>query len=56
MSRAEIIPVNARKLGWQPEWDQKRFLESTEDEIEAVLELDTVKPTVFDQFTPSSGT
>ncbi|KAI0384227.1 NAD(P)-binding protein [Hypomontagnella monticulosa] len=44
----ELVPVNAYKLGWQPKWDQKKFLESVDDEVQAVLELDTVKTTVFD--------
>lgn len=44
----EMVPVNAYRLGWRPEWDQKRFLESIDDEIQAVLELDTVSSTLFE--------
>jgi hypothetical protein len=29
-------------------WDQERFLESMDDEVQSVEELDTVKPTLFD--------
>ncbi|CAM1505956.1 Fc.00g115930.m01.CDS01 [Cosmosporella sp. VM-42] len=47
-SSGDLVPVNARRLGWQPKWDQDRFLASIDDEIEAGLELDTVKNTLFD--------
>ncbi|KAI0149688.1 NAD(P)-binding protein [Hypoxylon sp. NC0597] len=47
-SSGQLIPVNAYRLGWQPKWDQEKFLESMDDEVQAVLELDTVKPTLFD--------
>jgi hypothetical protein len=40
--------VNAYQLDWQPKWDKERFLESMDDEIEAVQELDKVKASVFD--------
>jgi hypothetical protein len=48
------VPANAYALGWQPKWDKERFLESMDDEIRAVLELDTVKATLFDSLLPSS--
>ncbi|KAM5349180.1 hypothetical protein ACJ41O_009003 [Fusarium nematophilum] len=47
-SSGELVPVNAYKLGWKPKWDEKRFLDSLDDEIQAVQELDTVKMTLFD--------
>ncbi|OKL63856.1 hypothetical protein UA08_01113 [Talaromyces atroroseus] len=47
-SSGDLVPVNAYQLGWQPEWDEKRFIESVDDEVQAVLELDTVKSTLFD--------
>jgi len=40
--------VNAARLGWQPKWDQERFLTSMDAEIVAVQGLDKIKPTVFD--------
>ena len=43
----DFVPVNAAKLGWKPEWDQERFFENIDDEVQAVLELDTVKQTIF---------
>ncbi|KAI1137283.1 NAD(P)-binding protein [Hypoxylon sp. FL0543] len=44
----KLVPVNAYRLGWQPKWDQERFVGSVDDEVQAVLDLDTVKPTLFD--------
>ena len=44
----DIVPVNAHKLGWKPEWDEKRFLESLDDEVLDVLELDDSSTAVFD--------
>ncbi|KIX01887.1 uncharacterized protein Z518_07826 [Rhinocladiella mackenziei CBS 650.93] len=46
-SSGDIVAENAYRLGWQPKWDEKRYLESMDDEIQAVQELDTVKPTIF---------
>ncbi|KAI2463184.1 NAD(P)-binding protein [Annulohypoxylon bovei var. microspora] len=46
-SSGDLVPVNALQLGWQPKWDQQRFLESIDDEIQAVQELDTINPTLF---------
>ncbi|KAF2493074.1 NAD(P)-binding protein [Lophium mytilinum] len=51
----ELVPINAYRLGWQPKWDLERFLGSMDDEIEAVQELDKVKPTVFDAILPFSN-
>ena len=42
-----MVAVNAYKLGWEPKWDEKRSLECMDDEVVAVLELDTVKTSVF---------
>jgi hypothetical protein len=47
--------VNAYKLGWEPKWDEKRFLDSMEEEIQATLDHDTVKATIFDSILPSSN-
>jgi hypothetical protein len=51
----QIVPVNAYKIGWQPKWDEERYLGSMDDEVLAVQELDTVKATVFDTLMNSSG-
>ena len=50
----ELVPVNAYRLGWQPKWDEARFLASMDDEVAAVLELDTVKATLFDSLVNSN--
>ncbi|OTA57508.1 hypothetical protein K449DRAFT_437377 [Hypoxylon sp. EC38] len=52
-SSGQLVPVNAYRLGWQPKWDKERFLESLDDEVQAVLELDTIKPTLFDSLLSS---
>ena len=49
-----MIAVNAYKLGWQPSWNQQKFLESIDDEVQAVQELDTIKPSLFDSLLKSS--
>ncbi|KAI1448839.1 NAD(P)-binding protein [Annulohypoxylon stygium] len=46
-SKGDFVPVNAYQLGWKPQWDQQRFLNSMEEEVQAVLDLDTIKPTLF---------
>ncbi|KAI1459922.1 NAD(P)-binding protein [Annulohypoxylon moriforme] len=47
-SSGDIVPVKGKQLGWKPQWTQQMFLESMDDEIRDVLELDTIKPTLFD--------
>ncbi|PSN64073.1 NAD(P)-binding protein [Corynespora cassiicola Philippines] len=44
----DVIPVKANLLGWKPEWNEKRFMESLDDEIQAVLDLNTTKNTLFE--------
>ncbi|KAF2251858.1 NAD(P)-binding protein [Trematosphaeria pertusa] len=50
-SSGDLVPVNAYRLGWKPKWDEEQFLASIDDEVQAVLELDTVKATIFDLLT-----
>lgn len=45
---AGIVPVNAYRIGWRPKWDEERCMNSMDDEVDAVLELDKHKPTLFD--------
>ncbi|KAH8898668.1 NAD(P)-binding protein [Thozetella sp. PMI_491] len=47
-SSGELIPVNGGKIGWQPKWDEKRYLESLDDEVQAVLDLDTGHADLFE--------
>ena len=42
-----MVGVNGRQLGWKPKWDQERYLNSMDEEIRGVLELDDMKPTVL---------
>ena len=51
--RGALVSVNPFRLGWQPKWDEKKLLESIDDEVQAVLELDTVETTVFNTLMPS---
>jgi hypothetical protein len=46
-SSGEMVPLNAYRLGWRPKWDEERMMESLDDEIQAVQDLDIVKPTLF---------
>ncbi|KAI4863797.1 NAD(P)-binding protein [Hypoxylon rubiginosum] len=52
-SSGQLVAVNAYRLGWQPKWDEERFLDSMDDEVQSVLELDTVKPSLFDPVSTS---
>ncbi|KAF4979131.1 hypothetical protein FZEAL_4621 [Fusarium zealandicum] len=54
-SNGEQIVVNPYKLGWKPEWDEEKFLNSLDDEIQAVQELDTVKMSLFDSVITSDN-
>ncbi|KAE9369114.1 hypothetical protein N431DRAFT_469048 [Stipitochalara longipes BDJ] len=49
----EFVAMNAYHLGWQPKWDKERFLDSMDDEIQAVQELEKVNTTVFDALAAS---
>jgi hypothetical protein len=42
-----MVPVNAFKLGWTPKWDEQKMLLSLDDEIDAVIESEEIKPTIF---------
>ena len=51
--RTPINSVKAYEFGWQPVWDERRFLENMEDEVEAVQELDRVRSSIFDSLNPA---
>lgn len=40
--------MNPYNIGWKPKWGEKEFMDSLDDEIADVLELDTVKASIFD--------
>ncbi|KAJ3958890.1 hypothetical protein N0V92_004529 [Colletotrichum tropicale] len=55
-SNGELVAVNGYKLGWQPKWTEEMFLESIDDEVQDVLELDTAQTSsLFTTLLPSSG-
>ncbi|KAF2792902.1 NAD(P)-binding protein [Melanomma pulvis-pyrius CBS 109.77] len=54
-STGELVPVNAYKLGWNPKWDEEMFMNSMDDEVLAVLELDTAKASIFDTLLTTSN-
>ncbi|CAI6092743.1 unnamed protein product [Clonostachys chloroleuca] len=41
------VAVNPYLLGWQPKWNQKRFLDSIDDEIQAALDEKPLESTLF---------
>lgn len=51
-----IIPENGIKIGWKPKWDEKRFLDNINDEIDAVVENGKAKSRLMDSlFVASRG-
>jgi hypothetical protein len=44
----DMVPVNALRLGWKPKWDEKRFLENLDGEVQSVLDFDTVPASLYD--------
>jgi hypothetical protein len=47
-SRENVITDNARRLGWTPAWDNNRFLDNIDMEIDAVLEEGKAKSSLMD--------
>ncbi|OBR07670.1 Nad dependent epimerase dehydratase family protein [Colletotrichum higginsianum IMI 349063] len=52
-SSPQLIPCNAYKIGWKPEWDESRFMESTTDEVQDALDLDTGTTSLYDSIKAS---
>jgi hypothetical protein len=48
------VAINAYQLGWEPKWDQEKFLKSIDDEIQAALEFDTVRPSIYGVLMPKN--
>ena len=46
-SGEDIKSTKPYRLGWNPKWDKRRFLENIDDEIEAVLEHDKAKSSLI---------
>lgn len=47
MHSGQQVAVNPYLLGWQPKWNQKRFLDSIDDEIQAALDEKPLESTLF---------
>lgn len=47
-SSGDIVAEKPFELGWKPQWDEKKYLESIDQEVQDVLELDSGKASVFD--------
>jgi hypothetical protein len=47
-SSGDQVPVNGYELGWKPEWNEERFLANVDTEVQAALDLDTVKTSPYD--------
>lgn len=50
MISGDLVPINAYRVGWQPKWTLEMFLNSLDDEIQAVLDLDKGQTSIFDVF------
>jgi len=47
-STGDLVPVKGFDIGWQPKWTEERFLTIIDDEVQAALNLDTVKASRYD--------
>ncbi|WQF88868.1 Putative NAD-dependent epimerase/dehydratase, NAD(P)-binding domain superfamily [Colletotrichum destructivum] len=54
-SSPQLIPRNADKIGWKPEWDESRFMESIDDEVQDALDLDTGTTSLYDSVQASKS-
>ncbi|KAK1983626.1 hypothetical protein LZ30DRAFT_713824 [Colletotrichum cereale] len=52
-SSPKLVPLNAYKLGWKPEWDESRFMDSIDDEVQSALDLDTGATSLYDSLQAS---
>jgi hypothetical protein len=44
-----LEPVNPHRLGWEPSWNEQAFLEKADEEVQAVIDLDTIRTGIFDK-------
>lgn len=44
----DIVAEKPFELGWKPQWNEKKFLESIDQEVQDVLELDSGTVSTFD--------
>ena len=41
-------------MGWQPKWDEQKLMASMEDEVDAILQFDKGRTTLFDSLKPAN--
>ena len=44
-----LQPINAYRLGWQPKWDEKMFLNRADEEVQAILDGNTTRTSIFEK-------
>ncbi|KAF6842782.1 nad dependent epimerase dehydratase family protein [Colletotrichum musicola] len=54
-STGDLVSVKPYRLGWQPKWDEEKFMASMEDEVRDALEFGSVKPTLFNDLLQTSA-
>ncbi|CZR68672.1 uncharacterized protein PAC_18571 [Phialocephala subalpina] len=47
-SSSKSIAENKYKLGWEPKWNKERFLQSMDDEVQAVIEANGARSSLLD--------
>ncbi|PVI00757.1 hypothetical protein DM02DRAFT_671755 [Periconia macrospinosa] len=50
-SSGDIVAEKPFELGWKPQWDEKKYLENIDQEVQDFLELDSGKASIFDALT-----
>jgi hypothetical protein len=44
-----LQPINAYRLGWQPKWDEQMFLNRADEEVQAILDGNTIRTSIFEK-------
>ena len=47
-SSGDVVAEKPFELGWEPQWNEQKYLESMDQEVQDVLDLDTGKASLFD--------
>ncbi|KAF6831620.1 nad dependent epimerase dehydratase family protein [Colletotrichum plurivorum] len=54
-SSGDLVSVKPYRLGWQPKWDEEKFMASLEGEVRDALEFGSVQPTLFNDLLQTSA-
>ena len=54
-SGEDLVADNKGRLGWEPKWDKKRFLDRMDDEVQAVLDEGKAKSSLIDSLFKAAG-